>query len=129
MSCKPTLLAPLALALCLSAPALAQPDGVAPLADQLLWCGSAMFWLAGDAEEDGKAEDMETFDGWSEALTGAGVTLLEEAGMEGDAIAALIDDYDVEVLEQMAQETMRYDPLACFSLIEPVEEPPAQEAT
>jgi hypothetical protein len=96
---------------------------VPPLADHLLWCGSAMFWLAGDAEEEGASKDLETFDAWSEALTGAAVTLLEADGWAGEAVGTLIDDYDVEVLEQMAQDTMRYDPEGCFSLIEPVDEP------
>ena len=96
-------------------PALAQPAGVPAEADRLLWCSSAFYWLGFDAEENGDPVEAEIFLVWSDTLTEKGVALL--TGYAGD-VAALVDGYDNETVEQMAAQTFRYDLEDCKALAE-----------
>jgi hypothetical protein len=114
---RPTLrffLALIATALA-AAPALAQP--VPPLADRMLWCASAFYWLATNAADAGEIEESEMYDGWSNRLMELGSGVLTEAGFAPERIAELIDGYDEAALVQLADDTAAYEVTRCPDLV------------
>jgi hypothetical protein len=103
-----------ALAL-LAAPAAAQV--VPPHADEVLWCASAFYWLAGSAADSGDTEESRMYDRWSTRLMEVGSAALVAEGFQPDKIEELITRYDEAALVQLADGTAPYDVTTCPKLL------------
>lgn len=91
-------------------------DKLSDLADRLLWCGSAMYWLSVDAYDAGENEDGDQYDAWSTNLADRATLMLEAEGRDEAAIAALRDDYDARVVGEMGKPGAKYDVTTCPDL-------------
>lgn len=103
-----------------AATALAQPAlarEVPKSADQLLWCGSAYYWLSNNAEEAGNETEADQYAGWSDALMLLVVDDLKAAGFDGPEIAEAIDASDDALQLELGTDKARYDILTCDALV------------
>jgi len=98
----------------LAGPASAQE--VPPVADRLLWCSSAMYWLASDAFDSGEESEGDQYQAWSDDLGARAVLMLESEGFSEDVITATQEDYDTRVVEQIGKPGATYDVTTCPDL-------------
>lgn len=104
-------------ALALALPAFAESPAITPQADKVMWCASAFFWLAGSAADAGDAEEAELYDGWAAELTESGTALLAASGFDLARIQEIIGEYDSLVLDELANQSARFDVAICPELV------------
>ena len=105
------------LALALVGPAAAEDPAITPQTDAVMWCASAFFWLAGNADDAGAAAEAELYDGWATELTERGTALLNAGGFDLARIQEIISEYDTLVLDELASGKTRYDVAVCPELV------------
>jgi hypothetical protein len=98
----------------MTAPTVAEE--LSPVTDRLLWCSSAMYWLAADAYDAAEDVEAEQYETWSDDLAGRAILLLEADGKDDAAILAIREQYDGTVLGEMGQPGARYDVTTCPDL-------------
>lgn len=91
-------------------------EDVLPATDRLLWCSSAMYWLAADAFDAGEDEEAAQYEGWSDDLAARADLLLESEGRTEAEITTIRDEYDNRVLAEMGAPDARHDVTACPDL-------------
>lgn len=101
----------------LAGPAPAQD--LSPAADRLLWCSSAMYWLASDAFDSGDDTEGDQYQAWSDDLAARADLLLEADGRSDAEITTIRDGYDSRVLGEMGSDEAKYDVAACPDLAGP----------
>lgn len=110
-------LAAILLILALPAAASAEDPVIAPETDGVMWCASAFYWLAGNADDAGDAAEAELYDRWATELTERGSALLGAAGFDMARIQEIIGEYDQLVLDELASSKTRYDVAMCPQLV------------
>lgn len=91
-------------------------EELSPATDRLLWCSSAMYWLAADASDAGEDEEASQYEAWSDDLASRADLMLEAEGRSEVEITTLRDDYDNRVLNEMGGAGAKYDVTACPDL-------------
>ena len=94
----------------------AAAEELSPATDRLLWCSSAMYWLAADASDAGEDGEASQYEAWSDDLAARADLMLEAEGRTEVEITTLRDDYDNRVLNEMGQTGAKYDVTACPDL-------------
>ena len=89
---------------------------ISPVADRLLWCSSAMYWLAADAFDAGEDAEAAEYEGWSDELAARADLMLEADGRTDADITTIRDEYDNRVLAEMGAPAAKYDVTACPDL-------------
>ena len=108
-----------ALVFCSAAVPAAAVD-VPPLADQLLWCSSAFYWLSASASDAGDSVEADQYNSWSDLLAAQGHDLLVAAGLDEAAISTRMDDFDSSVAAELGTDKARFDVRRCPELVGPV---------
>ena len=94
----------------------AAAEDMSPAADRLLWCSSAMFWLASDAYDSGEDAEGDQYQAWSDELGARADLMLEAEGRSDVEITTIRDGYDNRVLGEMGTAGAKYDVTACPDL-------------
>jgi len=104
-----------AAALLLPGPATARevPKG----AEQLLWCGSAYYWLSADASDAGNDAEADQYASWSDAIMLVVVDQMKAAAFTEQDIADTIDASDNKVVDELGTPNAPYDVAACEGLV------------
>ncbi len=97
----------------------AQAQELSPAADRLLWCSSAMYWLASDAFDSGDDAEGDQYQAWSDDLGARADLLLEADGRSDAEITTIRDGYDSRVLDELGSDGAKYDVAACPDLAGP----------
>ena len=103
------------LSVLVAPPALAQP--VSPETDKLLWCASALYWLAGSAEDAGDTAEASLYDRWSKRLLDVAGAALTASGFKPEKIEELVTLYDEAALAQIGLPDAPYDVVTCPELL------------
>ncbi len=88
-----------------------------PLADRLLWCGSAFYWFSADAYDAGNDAEGDQYGAWSDDLAARADMMLESEGRTSSEVTTIRDDYDNRVVAEMGQPGAKYDVTACPELV------------
>jgi hypothetical protein len=91
-------------------------EEISPATDRLLWCSSAMYWLAADAFDAGEDEEAGQYEGWSDDLAARADLMLQSEGRSDVEITTIRDDYDNRVLAEMGTPGAKHDVTACPDL-------------
>lgn len=97
----------------------ARAGELSPVADRLLWCGSAFYWLSTDAYDSGNDAEGDQYGSWSDELGARADMMLEAEGKDETAITAIRDDYDSRVVEELGKANAKYDVTTCPDLVAP----------
>lgn len=95
----------------------AEAADIPPLADQLLWCSSAFYWLSASASDAGDNQQADQYDAWSDVLSAEGHDLLVGAGLSEDQIQTRMDDFDASVASELGTDKARFDVKRCPDLV------------
>lgn len=101
----------------------AQAADPMPLADQLLWCSSAFYWLSASAGDAGDNVQADQFSAWSDTLSAQGHDLLVASGLSEDQIQARMDDFDSSVASELGTPSARFDVKRCPDLVAAAPQP------